>query len=77
MDGGLVAQVRADKVQQEREEVYAALQMQPAFTVWWRNGKIVKSLSPCQKRSGPWWTGKKRKKASNGMVCGSKQVIGV
>ena len=27
--------------------------MQPAFTVWWKNGRIVKKLSPSRQRSGP------------------------
>ena len=47
-----MAQARANTIQQERE-VYAALQYAAIFTVWWKNGKIVENLSPCQKKSEP------------------------
>ena len=52
IDGGVLAQVRASTVQQERDEVHAVLQHAASFHSW-RNGKIVKSLSRSQKRHGP------------------------
>ena len=56
VDGGLVAQVRANTVQQEQEEVCAVLQFAASFhslVEEWTNGRIVKSLSTSQQRSGP------------------------
>ena len=55
LDEGFMAQTRAKTVQEEREEVCAALQ--PAFTAWWRSGKTVKNSSRDQKKSGLLWTG--------------------
>ena len=47
MDGGVVAQVRASTVQQEREKtLMQRCNMQLASTVWWNNGRIVKSSKP-------------------------------
>ena len=43
-DGRLMAQARASTVRQEREKKCTRLcSVRPAFTVWWRNGKTVKS----------------------------------
>ena len=47
---------------------------QPGFTVWWRNGKIVKNLRPSQKKSGSSWISKIRTKHRNGVVRGNQQV---
>ena len=55
LDEGFMAEARVKTVQQEREEVYAALQY-AAFTVWWRNGKTVKNSSQSQNKSGISWT---------------------
>ena len=48
---------RSEPAQFSREErrFTERCNMQPAFTVWWRNGKIVKNLTknPGLKRSGP------------------------
>ena len=56
LDEGLMAKSTAKTVQQERErEKKKCLQpwsTQPAFTAWWKNGKIVKSSSRNQKKSG-------------------------
>ena len=46
-----MTQVRGT-IQQEREEVYAALRYAASFHCSVENGKIVKKLSPSQKRSG-------------------------
>ena len=50
---GLVAQVRASTVQQERQEVHAVLQHAASLNCMVEEWKIVLSSSPCQKRSGP------------------------
>ena len=49
-DEGFMAHARTNTFQQEREEVYAAYSVQPAFTACWRNGKIAMCLSPNQKK---------------------------
>ena len=46
-DEGCMAEMRAKTVQQERP-----CSMQRAFTVWWKNGRIVKSSSRSQKKGG-------------------------
>ena len=43
---------RAKTVQQEREEVYAALQYAASVRCWRRSGKTVRNLSRSQKKSG-------------------------
>ena len=53
-DEGLLAQARANTVQQEREEVVHYCNMQLDSTAWWMNGKTEK---------------KKGNEASNGVVC--------
>ena len=50
LDEGFMAEVRAKTVRS----------MQPAFTVWWRNGKILKSSSRSQKKGGDLWIRKKK-----------------
>ena len=52
LDGGDMAHVRAITIQQEREEVFQLCNMQRASIVWWKNGKIVRSLRQSQKKSG-------------------------
>ena len=55
LDGGFMAQARGSTILQEREREKKCTQpcnMQPVFTVWWKNGKIAKNLSRSQKRSG-------------------------
>ena len=51
-DARLMAQARASTIQQEREEVFAALEYEPVFIAWWKNGEIAKSLSRSQKSNG-------------------------
>ena len=47
LDEGFMAEARAE--------------MQPVFTVWWKNGRTVKSSSRNQKKSGFSWTRKGKK----------------
>ena len=48
-DERFMAQARATTMQQDTEEVYAALQCAASFlTAWWRNGKTVKKSSRSQ-----------------------------
>ena len=61
LDEGFMAQERAKTVQQERAKC-----TQPAFTLWWRNGKTVKNSRRSQKKSGQ---EKRGNEASNGVVC--------
>ena len=43
MDEGFICGRKGENsAAREREEVYAAFSTQPAFTVWWKNGKVVK-----------------------------------
>ena len=53
LDEGLMAEARAKTMEQEREEVCAALQyaMQPAITAWWKNRRTVMSSSRSRKKS--------------------------
>ena len=75
MDGGVVAQVRASTVQQEREKtLMQRCNMQLASTVWWNNGRIVKSSKPKPKDKWTYANKKGRQEASNRVVCGSRQV---
>ena len=75
LDEGFMAEVRAKTMQQEGEKKCTQLcSMQPDFTVWWRNEKIVKNSSRSQKKSGPLWSRKDRNKGSNGMVRKCQQV---
>ena len=67
LDEGYMAEARAPTMQQEREEVYAALQW--ACTAWWRNGKTVKSSSRSQKKCEFSWKRKGGNETSNGVVC--------
>ena len=49
--------------------------MQPAFTVWWKNEKVVKNLSPSQKKKKDLREKARRgKETSDGVVCNSKQI---
>ena len=43
LDEGFMAEVRAKTVRRERERSKCTqpCSMQPAFTVWWKNGRIV------------------------------------
>ena len=50
LDEGFMAEARAKTMQQEREEMFSALQY-AAFTAWWENGKIVKNSSLSRKKS--------------------------
>ena len=48
LDEGFMAEVRAKTVRRERERRSKCTQpcsMQPAYTVWWKNGRIVWSSS--------------------------------
>ena len=61
LDEGFMAQARAKTFQQEREKkCLQPCSMQPAFTVWWRNGKTVKNSNHSRKKNGSlrtrkWW----------------------
>ena len=62
LDEGFMAEARAKTVQQEREEMYAALQYAASFfIVWQRNGRIVKSSSQSQKEGEFLWLRKEKK----------------
>ena len=56
LDEGFMAEARAETVQQEREEVCAALQCAASFHCWWKKGRTVKSSSRSKKKSGCSWT---------------------
>ena len=73
LDGGEMAQVRAVTVQQEREEVTQHCNTQLASAVWWRNGKIVKSLDQSQKENGLCHQKKGTKKHRTEWYVGGKQ----
>ena len=62
LNEGYVAQVRAKTVQQERAEVFAALQYAASFHCLMEEGKIVKSSSRSQNNSGCSWIRKRRKR---------------
>ena len=49
LDGGCVAQGRASTVQPQKKCMQPG-RMQPAFTVWWKNEKVVRNLSPGQQK---------------------------
>ena len=53
MDEGFVAEARAKTMQQEREEVYAAMQCAASFHCLVEDGKTVQKSSHSQKKSGP------------------------
>ena len=58
-----------------KEKKYMQLcSMQPAFTVWWRNGRTVKNSSRSPKKMDPCGQEKRGNKASNGVVCCCQQV---
>ena len=63
LNGGLVAEVRAVALTQERErKCMQPCNMQPASIAWWRNGKIVKnSLRPKPKEK--WFFVDKRRES--------------
>ena len=48
--------------------------MQPAFTVWWRNGKIVKNSSRNRKKSQFSWTRKERGRNIDSKYTISKKI---
>ena len=61
LDEGFMAETRAKTVQQGREKkCMQPCSMRPAFTVWLRNGKIVRSSSRSQKKNGSSWIRKVR-----------------
>ena len=72
LDGGFVAQARASTVQQEREEVYAALQYAASFHClvedWEARVAQVKREVDCRGQE------KRGNEAPNGVVCHNKQV---
>ena len=50
LNEGVMAESRAKTVQHEREKrCMQPCSMQPAFTVWWKTGRTVKSSSRSQK----------------------------
>ena len=68
LDGGFVAQARASAIQQERTEVYAALQCAASFQcLEWKDCEELKQTS-----QGKWIFLDKKKggnEASDGVVC--------
>ena len=73
-EGFFLAEARAKTMQQEREDVYAALQHAASFHCSVEQWKDCDELKPKPKEK--WFFVEKNKgdKASNGMVCGSRQV---
>ena len=75
MDDGFVAEARAKTMQQEREEVYAALQCAASFHCLVEEWKDCAEIKPQPKEK---WTfcGQEKggNKASTGMVCCCQQV---
>ena len=64
LDGGEMAQTRASTVQQRREWFTRHCYARLAFTVWWKSGASVKSLTRSRKE---------RAKKYHGMVCPFKK----
>ena len=70
LDGGKMAQIRANTVQQKREEVYAALQY-AAYIVRWSSGTIVNSLNRSRKTGGQEGGSEE---APHGVACGRRHT---
>ena len=62
LDECFMAKTRAKTLQQEREEVFAALQCAGSFSVWWKNGRTVKGSRRSQKKSEFSWITKERRR---------------
>ena len=62
-------------VQQQREEVYAALQDAASFHCLVKEWKDCEELSPRPQEKQFCVKKKKSKEASHGVVCGSKQIL--
>ena len=58
-----MAEATAKTVQQEREEVYEALQYAASFHCLAENGKIVKSARPSPKKNWFSWMRKERERS--------------
>ena len=72
-DQGYVAQARAGTFS-AREKKYTQLSsMQPAFTVWWRNGGTVQNSSRSQRKVEFRGSTKRGDEALNGTVCCCQQ----
>ena len=75
LDEGFMAEARAETMQQEREEVYAALQNAASFHCLVEQWKDCEELKPKPKEK---WTfvesEEEGNEASDGMVCGSRQA---
>ena len=74
LDEGFMAQTRATTVQQEREEVYAALRYAASFHCLVEDWKDCEELKPQPKEKWTFVEKKRGNKASNGMVCSCQQV---
>ena len=61
VDEGFMAEVSKHSSTREREKCTQPCSRQPAFTVWWKNGRIVKSSSRSQKKGGDFWIRKEKK----------------
>ena len=75
LDEGFMAEARAETLQQEREDVYAALQYAASFHCLVEQWKDCEELKAKPKEK--WiFVDKKRRgnETSNGVVCGSRQV---
>ena len=72
MDEGFMAQARASTIQQEREEVYAALQHAASFHCLVEAWKDCEELEPKSKRKADKKMG--GKEASDGVVCNNEQA---
>ena len=75
LDEGVMAEARAKTMQQEREEVYAALQCAASFHCLVEERKDCEGLKPRSKRKMD-FRGKEKggNEASNGVVCRCQQV---
>ena len=68
LDGGDRAQVRAIAIQEEREEVYAALQYAASFNCLTEDWNDCKELGPKPKEKWVFVNNERTKEASNGLV---------
>ena len=74
LDEGFIAEARAKTMQQEREEVYAALQNVASFHCLVEEWKDCEEVRPKPKEKWVFLEEKREYDASNRVVCGSKQV---
>ena len=70
MDEGFMAEARAKTLQQKKRRSVRGLAVRGQLSLKWRNGRIVKSSSRSQKKSGFSWMrrGKKRSIVRSGVL---------